>query len=155
MKHDAKRGEWRDGDARYLLIRNDSLMGMFRFLDERSRNAVMEAMRESVMQHGGRSAKRYAAENRGAFLAAVTAKATELGWGLWHFAPEDGALRLIVENSPFPEGHGAAKGPVCAPIAGMLQSVASLALGGPALSEELRCVANGQPHCEFRAWLRR
>lgn len=155
MKHDAERGEWCEGNARYLLMRNDSLMGMFRYLDERSREAVLEAMRESVMAHGGQSAQRYAAENPGAFLAAVAGKATELGWGVWDLAVEDGALLLTVKNSPFAAGHGAAARPVCAPIAGMLQSVASLALGVPALAEELRCAAAGAAHCEFRAWRKR
>lgn len=154
MKHDAARGEWHEGDARYLLIRNDSLMGMFKQLDEPARVAALEALLESVAVHGGRSAARIAEKDRKQLLANVATKAAALGWGIWRFSREDGVLVLEVANSPFAAGHGAARRPVCVPITGMLQSVAGFALGAPALAEELRCAATGSEACLFRAWRR-
>lgn len=151
MKHDAARGEWRDGEARYLVIRNDSLMGLFQRLEEPARGAALHAFAESLAEHGGRSAKSYRAEDAEAFLSRVTAMAARLGWGRWVFAREDDALRLVVENSPFAAGYGSAAAPVCAPIAGMLQAIASLALGAPAVVEETRCAAAGAAECAFRA----
>ena len=43
MKHDAARGEWSEGEARYLVIRNDSLMGLFQRLEEPARSAAAGA----------------------------------------------------------------------------------------------------------------
>ena len=154
MKHDAARGEWRDGEARYLVIRNDSLMGMFRRLEEPARSEALRAFAESLAEHGGRSAAGYHAEDPEAFLSRVTAMAAQLGWGRWVFSREEDALRLVVENSPFAAGYGSAASPVCAPISGMLQAVASLALGAPAVVEETRCAAAGGAECAFRASLR-
>ncbi len=154
MKHDAARGEWRDGEARYLVIRNDSLMGLFHRLEEPARTAALRAFAESLSEHGGRSAVSYANEDRKALLSTVTTKAAALGWGVWSMTREDGALQLIVENSPFAAGHGAARLPVCAPITGMLEAVAGLALGAPAIAEELQCAATGAAACVFRAWRR-
>ena len=154
MKHDEARGEWRDGEARYLMIRNDSLMGMFARLEEPARSDALRALAESIAAHGGRSAARYRAEDAEAFLSRVTAMAAQLGWGHWVLSREDGGLRLVVENSPFAGGFGAAAAPVCAPISGMLQAVASLALGAPAIAEEICCAAAGATECAFRARLR-
>jgi predicted hydrocarbon binding protein len=151
VKHDAARGEWRDGDARYLVIRNDSLMGLFRRLEEPARGAALRAFAESLAEHGGRSAAGYRAEDEEGFLGRVTAMAARLGWGRWVFSRDAGALRLVVENSPFADGFGSSAVPVCAPIAGMLQAVASLALGAPAAVEETRCAATGAADCAFRA----
>ncbi|TAK45696.1 MAG: hypothetical protein EPO27_09645 [Betaproteobacteria bacterium] len=154
MKHDAARGEWSEGEARYLVIRNDSLMGLFQRLEEPARSAALRAFAESVAEHGGRSAASYRAEDAEAFLARVSAMAARLGWGRWLLAREANALRLVVANSPFAAGYGSAAAPVCAPIAGMLQAVASLALGAPATAEETRCAATGADDCAFRAGLR-
>ena len=154
MKHDAARGEWRDGDARYLVIRNDSLMGMFQRLNEPARSEALRALAESLAEHGGRSAMRYRAEDADMFLSRVIAMAARLGWGRWVLSREEDGLRLVVENSPFAAGYGSAAAPVCAPIAGMLQAVAGLALGAPAVVEETRCAAAGAAECAFRASLR-
>ena len=43
MKHDAALGELSEGDARYLLIRHDSLMGLFQRLPEPSRSGALGA----------------------------------------------------------------------------------------------------------------
>jgi len=153
MKHDAARGEWRDGEARYLVIRNDSLMGLFQRLEEPARGAALRAFAASLAEHGGRSAAGYRAEDEEGFLARVTAMAARLGWGRWVFSREESVLRLVVENSPFASGFGPAAAPVCAPIAGMLQAVAALALGAPAAAEETRCAAAGAADCAFRASL--
>jgi predicted hydrocarbon binding protein len=154
LKHDAARGEWRDGDARYLVIRNDSLMGMFQRLNEPARSEALRALAESLAEHGGRSAAGYRAGDAEGFLSRVTAMAARLGWGRWVLSREEDGLRLVVENSPFAAGYGSAAAPVCAPIAGMLQAVAGLALGAPAVVEETRCAAAGAAECAFRASLR-
>ena len=48
-------GELRDRDIRYMLIRPDSLMGLFRNLEETERPTVFAAFVRSVAEHGRRS----------------------------------------------------------------------------------------------------
>jgi predicted hydrocarbon binding protein len=152
---DLARGELRDGDVRYLLIRADTLMGLFRALPEPERGAALEALARSVVEHGRRSAQRYQAMGAAgarALLEVIERTAPQLGWGVWRFNEiSERTLALEVENSPFAAGHGPAATPVCHAIAGMLQAVGSLALGGEVRVEEERCAAQGHGRCVFRA----
>ena len=56
LVRDAERGEWRDGETRYLLLRQDSLMGMFRRLAPSARDEALAALAAAVAEAGGRSA---------------------------------------------------------------------------------------------------
>jgi len=152
---DLARGELRDGDVRYLLIRDDTLMGLFRALPEGERAAALAALERSVVEHGRRSAQRYqamgAAEAR-ALLGVIESTAPQLGWGVWRFTEITGqGLALEVENSPFAAGYGASTTPVCHAIAGMLQAVGALALGGAVRVTEDQCAAQGHARCRLRA----
>ncbi len=152
MNADTAHGELREGDARYLLIRDDSLMGIFQRLAEPARSEALRAFAESVAQFGGRSAARYAAEDPEGFLGSVAAKAAQLGWGAWRFSRErTGELLLEVHNSPFAHGHGPSTAPVCAAIEGMLRAVAARVFDAPAESEESICAATGEAACRFVA----
>lgn len=155
LEWDLARGALRDGDVRYLLIRDDTLMGLFRNLPEPARAAALDALARSVVEHGTRSARRYqamgAAEAR-ALLGVIAATAPQLGWGVWRFTEAtERTLALEVENSPFAAGYGASPTPVCHAIAGMLEAVGSLALGGGVRAAEERCAAQGHARCVFRA----
>ncbi len=105
LVRDVERGEWRDGETRYLLLRHDSLMGMFRRLAPRVRGEALAALAAAVTEAGGRSAARYRATTPGgsaALLEVIAETAAQLGWGVWTFAqPADGELCLDVVNSPF------------------------------------------------------
>ncbi len=151
MKHDAALGELSEGGARYLLIRNDSLIGLFQRLPEPARSEALAAFAASVAEHGGRSAKNYRAENPEHLLPNLASKASQLGWGSWRFERQGESIVLTVQNSPFAQGFGNAEQPVCAPIAGMLQAVASLVLGTEAAARETSCAATGGAACVFRA----
>jgi predicted hydrocarbon binding protein len=152
---DADLGELRDGDARYLLMRHDSLMGMFARLPSIVRRQALAALGDAVAAAGGRSVARYMAASpcrSDDLLRTIEATALELGWGRWTFAHSHArALRLDVVNSPFAMGAGPSEEPVCAPIAGMLRAVASLVLAAPAAVEETACAAAGGGACRFRA----
>jgi uncharacterized protein len=152
---DAARGEWRDGNTRYLLIRDDSLMGMFRRLPPPARGQALVAMAAAVAEAGGRSAARYReADPSGAeaLLRQVGEVAARLGWGVWRFERgAAGELSLEVANSPFAAGFGDSAEPVCAPIAGMLEAVATMVMGRPAVAEEISCGAAGGGSCRFAA----
>ena len=152
---DLARGELRDGEVRYLLIRDDTLMGLFRALPERERAAALEALGRSVVAHGRRSAQRYQAMGAAGartLLGVIEATAPQLGWGVWRFTEiSERGLALEVENSPFAAGYGASATPVCHAIAGMLEAVGALALGGALRATEERCAAQGHPRCLLRA----
>lgn len=157
LSHAPDRGEWRDGRARYLMIRHDSLMGLFRRLPAPARRTALAAFADSVAEHGGRSAEAYrmTAAEADALLALVAATAAELGWGRWRFVQAPDELRLEVANSPFAAGFGAAREPVCAAVAGMLRAVAALVLATPAVAEEISCAAVAEETCRFVARPRR
>jgi predicted hydrocarbon binding protein len=149
---DPARGELREGDARYLLIRSDSLMGLFRRLPEPARSQAFSAFADSLAEHGGSSARRYLSETeRKKLLERIEATSGELGWGVWKFERENDTLALTVENSPFAHGHGPSSAPVCAAITGMLRAVAALVFEKEMRAEETACAASGAAVCRFRA----
>lgn len=153
---DVERGELRDGPVRYLLIRQDSLTGMFRKLPAPARRAALAALAQSIEECGGDSADRYIEANAIARLTDVVANtAAQLGWGAWRFDESvAGELGLEVENSPFAESaDDDAPGPACAPIAGMLGALGARILGGPVAVDEIACATQGGARCRFRVRL--
>ncbi len=145
----------RDAEIRYLRLRADTLMGMFRHLPGPARAQAFAALVRSTAEHGGDSARRTLESSGGdaaALLAMIEKTAAELGWGNWRFAERE-AARLVLEvaDSPFAAGYGAADTEVCAPITGMLQAVAELALGSACEARELQCRARGAASCRFEA----
>ncbi|OLD75689.1 MAG: hypothetical protein AUG87_12140 [Candidatus Rokubacteria bacterium 13_1_20CM_4_70_14] len=79
----------------------------------------------------------------------------EIGWGA--FALErlgSDELVVSVRNSPFARAYGAAVTPVCHLTRGVLERLAEVALGAPAVATETACAANGAPACRFVARVR-
>ncbi len=152
---DEGQGEWRDGVTRYLMLRDDSLMGMFRRLSPSARRDALAALAASVAEAGGRSAARYReadAAADGLLMERIGEVAARLGWGIWRFErPGPDELRLEVANSPFATGFGSSAEPVCAPILGMLETVAAMVMGRPAVAQETVCAAAGGGCCRFIA----
>ena len=144
-----------DSQVRYLRLRADTLMGLFRHLPEPARAQALVALVRSTAEHGGDSARRYLQASGGdvtALLAMIENSAAELGWGTWRFATRDPMhLDLEVVDSPFAAAYGAADTEVCAPITGMLQAVAALVLRGACEVREVQCGARGAPTCRFEA----
>jgi predicted hydrocarbon binding protein len=153
---DLETGEVRDGEVRYLLIRPDTLMGMFALLPPAARAEALEAFRRSTAEHGRKSAARYqtmGADDAERLIATIEATAPQIGWGRWRIAREADALTLEVANSPFVAGSGPSEAPVCAPISGMFAAVSNLIAGAELRAEETACAAAGASHCRFRAAL--
>ncbi len=148
---DAARGEYRDGDVRYMMIRPDALMGMIAELPEAVRPQALEAFARAIHRFGGRSARAYqqsGAREADALLRTIAATAPQLGWGIWTLARTDDGLALSVENSPFAAGAGPSPHPVCAPIRGMLTAVGEMTLG-EVVASETACAAMGAACCRF------
>jgi predicted hydrocarbon binding protein len=157
LTFDLANGELRDGDIRYVMLREDSLMGLFKRLAEPERKDALKALAASVAECGALSAARYTARDGDAryLLATIAANAPQMGWGVWHFSrTEAGELALEVQNSPFAHGYGHSPEAVCAPIVGMLSAVASILYDAPAQAEEIVCASTGGAVCRFRAWPR-
>lgn len=161
LTHNDASGELRDGDVRYLTIRADSLMGLFKRLPEDERRHALKAFGESLAEAGGDSAKRLqslGADSGEKFMASVATNAAQLGWGQFDFDAEfakQGRLSLSVANSPFVAGFGRCTHPVCAPIAGMFTAVSHLVLGKRTEVHEVSCAAvTGTAHCLFDAKVR-
>jgi uncharacterized protein len=154
LAFDEARGEIRDQSRRYLLIRPDALMGVFRRLPEPSRTEALQALADSIFEQGSDSARAYRAHQGadGEALAHLVADtAPQLGWGLWRFEIADGRVGLTVANSPFAAGYGRADEPVCHPVVGMLRAVSTLVFGREGEAREAECAACGADACRFAA----
>jgi uncharacterized protein len=154
LTFDLASGELRDGDTRYVMLREDSLMGLFKRLSGPARMDAFKAFAASVTEHGARSAARYRARDgdTGDLLATIAATAPQLGWGVWRFSRTDaGELHLEVKNSPFAHGYGASSQAVCAPITGMFAAAASIVFDAPVQAEEDLCASAGGTVCRFSA----
>jgi predicted hydrocarbon binding protein len=141
-------------EVRYLRLRVDTLMGMFRHLPAAARAQALAAFARSTFEHGGDSARRYfeAAGDVAALLETIEKTAGELGWGKWRFVQRESTrLVLEVEDSPFAAGYGGADMEVCAPITGMLDAVAALVFGTPCETREVHCCTRGPGNCRFEA----
>ena len=151
---DPARGEYRDGAIRYMMIRNDALMGLFAELLPEQRLGALAALGRSIREHGGRSAAAYqamGATDAARMMRTIAETAPQLGWGTWRFRPEPPAMILEVENSPFSAAAAGSAHPVCHAITGMLTAIGPMLLGGPADAVEQRCAArDGGTSCQFQ-----
>ncbi|MHA4836418.1 V4R domain-containing protein [Sphingopyxis sp. MSC1_008] len=152
LQWDVEKGALKDGPVRYVLIRADALMGLFRNLPGVQRREALDALKRSVTKFGGRSARRYDDERGAAdpdILTLVAAGAPQLGWGHWTIDRDGNRPQVIVKNSPFARAFCDAGEPVCAPISGMLQAAATIAFGHAVSVQEVHCAAAGAEACMF------
>ncbi|NLZ10557.1 MAG: hypothetical protein GX086_04375 [Alcaligenaceae bacterium] len=143
MTWDTDNGQILDDTRRYVIIRNDVLMGIFSRLDASSAAQALAAFENSVMQSGGQSARAYfnaLGNDVNKLLDTMVAFSAELGWGVWSFSRTAAALELTVRNSPFAAGHPKpSAGPVCHPIVGMLRTVGELVFDNRVEVRETQC----------------
>jgi uncharacterized protein len=152
---DEAQGTIHDGDRRYLMMRPDVLMGMLHELPSAVQVQVLAGFMASACRQGGKSVSAYRDQPGGqgsdALCEVMIDSAASLGWGRWAFRRDGQALMLEVVNSPFAAGHGPSNHAVCAPIAGIFQSLASMVLACDAEVNELACAAQGCQVCHFIA----
>jgi len=143
-----------DGEIRYLLLRTDSLMGLFKQLDAGVRMQAFHAFAESLAEHGRKSieARMRRMNLSGAQLYDEMAKSSgaQLGWGRWTYRRTSArGFEVDVANSPFVHGYGPSEHPVCFPIVGMLTAIGQLVHGQPVRVEETACAAVSGHQCHF------
>lgn len=144
-----------DGERRYLMLRADVLMGLFREISEELRRPALLALAASVRKHGGRSAEAYLAEpgsRAERLLDTIVRYSPQLGWGRWQVDAHGGeVIDVRVEHSPFAAGFGPSLEPVCYAIVGMLQAVGTIVFGRTVSVVETCCAAQEDVHhCAFR-----
>lgn len=150
---DTSAGTIFDGDRRYLMMRPDVLMGMFRELPAHVRTEALAALAKSTRKHGGKSVSAYRdAGGQSHLQQTVIEGAAAFGWGTWQVESGPQELRLEVDNSPFAAGYGPSDLPVCAPINGIFHSLAEALLGTKVEVTETHCAAQHGGRCHFIAW---
>lgn len=151
---DTEAGGIYDESRRYIMIRPEVMMGVFRALPADARRAAFDALEEGVYRQGSDSARAYLQHGGGdlrTLLATIEATSAQLGWGRWTFTIEPQRLQLVVDNSPFAQAHGPSAEPVCRTICGMLRGLGEMWFGAPAAARELGCAATGEARCRFEA----
>jgi len=143
---DVERGEQRDGNIRYMMLRPDVLMGTFTELPAAHRKAALDALFRSALANGGKSVRAYqdgGSNDPFTLMETMKTTAAQLGWGVWEFSySEDGErLDLEVINSPFASGFGVSELPVCHAIKGLFQAMGPVVLGTNISVEESQCTS--------------
>jgi predicted hydrocarbon binding protein len=143
-----------DGDIRYLLLRADSLMGLFKRLDPGVRMQAFNAFAESLAENGRKSIEaRMLRQNLSPaelYDDLARSSGSHLGWGAWTYRRISlQRFEVDVANSPFAQGYGPAEHPVCFPIVGMLTAIGQLVLGTPVQVAETTCAAVSRNLCHF------
>jgi predicted hydrocarbon binding protein len=148
LNWDTAQGQILDADRRYVMLRADVLMGLFRRLDEPARTQALDALGQAVREQGGLSAKAYweaIHHDPQALLDSIAHISAQLGWGNWDIQTQrTGGLQVRVTNSPFAKGFGAHDRPLCRPIVGMLTAVGQLIYDQHVQVQEKHCCAQGR-----------
>ena len=147
-------GALNDGEIRYLLIRTDSLMQVFKRLPADVRRQALDAFEVSLSENGRKSLqarmRRLNLSRDQLYDDIAKSSASQLGWGVWTFQRSGaGGFTVAVANSPFVHGFGPSDHPVCFPIKGMLVAMGELVLGSAVHVEETACAAVGGQCCHF------
>ncbi len=150
LAHDG-RGGWRHGDARFFLIRPETLIGVQKAVERALGARAAECFVEGGRTGGARVLRSLAgsAEER---ARALTAMAAELGWGILTLESLTSTSFVVTaSNSPFAEAHAAAGDPVCHLTRGVLEALAENLFGRPVPVHETHCEAAGAQRCRFEA----
>ncbi len=161
IDEDPKGGLFRLFDQRLLIMRPGALADLQKHLEETlglSSKGFLYLAGEKSAREGHAlferpDESRPASPDETVRLAASIAPLALLGWGRLELGAIDpGAHRFLVtlENSPIAEAYGESKRPVCHLLAGWVAGIAERVLGRSFLCEEMSCVSQGKPRCEFQ-----
>ena len=155
MEYEEESGALTYKGVRYLLIRPETVMEMYKALAEEFPEEAAESFYKGGFAGGSFSAKRYQE------LFGLSGKEAidfmlkmggQLGWGrfeLISFQPEEGELKVAVHNSAYAQAHGPSDRPVCHFIRGVLAGLAEGVFARPVVAEETTCLAVGIGPCIF------
>jgi predicted hydrocarbon binding protein len=148
-------GALRYKDARYLLIRPETVIGFQKAIEESSRKLAQDAFFQGGFNGGHLLAKNFSEINNlndTELIDFMMKMGTEIGWGhfkLQKFDSQQKHLSIIVEQSAFAEAYGQSSTGVCHLIRGVLSGMASVLFNQKCVGSEVKCLAKGDEHCFF------
>jgi uncharacterized protein len=152
--HDAGDGRLLYREARYLLIRPETLAALQRAVEQAIGAGAAECLAAGGRAGGGRAAAALAGEAR-ARVEALVRMGTHIGWG--EFTLERltaDAFTIAVRRSPFAEALAPSATPVCHLTRGVLDALAASVFASPARVSETACAATGAEACRFETQAR-
>lgn len=152
---DPETGAIRFKDVRYLIIRPETIMDMFRALHKTSGESAVEAFYQGGFSGGKLSSAKFRQtfnlDDR-QIVEFMANMGTQIGWGKFdvlEFDPGDQRLIMTVKSSPFAEAAKPSESPVCHFIRGVLAGMCTGLFGKEVQSFEETCLAKGDPLCRF------
>ena len=137
------------GDARYLLIRPETLAAL-----QKAAESALGARAADCLVAGGRAGGGRASAalpgSREDKVRRLMETGGAIGWGaftLERLTAE--AMVVVVRRSPFAEAYGPSTAPVCHLIRGVLEALAAVTLAGAPSVVETACAAMGADACRF------
>lgn len=157
LRFDGEQGAITYRGVRYMLIRPETVMGVFRAMEEEFPGGAGEFFFKGGFTGGRLSAQRFRDEFGLVGVQVVEfmmEMGTKIGWGRFQLEKYDGEGMLIevrVVGSPYAEAHGPSERPVCHLIRGVVAGVTQGIFGVPVTCREVACFATGAEACLFRA----
>lgn len=158
MEHDDSRGALTFKGVRYLIIRPDTIMGMFKALvDTLGWEKAGEIFYGGGFEGGKASTLKFReAFNLSPYEAAeyMCRMGRQIGWGRFELETFDSdamKLQISVKSSPFAEMWMDAGKPVCHFIRGVVGGLGEALFGVVSPAEETDCIAKGDVCCRFVA----
>ncbi len=157
LTYSAERGALEFKGVRYLLIRPETL----RSLHQAAEGELGTPKAADLLFAGGFTGGKLSGQRYKQTLGLTNAEAIEfmcrmggeIGWGRFRLVELDETKsRLVVEvdHSPFAEGYDEpTQGGVCHLTRGVLSGLAAGLFGVEVRSDEMQCLANGDPLCRF------
>ena len=157
LQHDADSGAIFFKNVRYLIIRPETVMGMFKSLGD----SVGWDKAGDIFYNGGyeggkaSSLKFREVFNLSAREAAdyICGMGNKIGWGnfiLDEFDEENKRLMITVKSSPFAEQMPASGRAVCHFLRGVIGGLGSASFDSENQAEEISCTSRGDDICRFR-----
>ncbi len=142
-------------EVRYLLIRPEVLATFQKEIEKELGDKADRILFQSGFQGGSLSSKRYrevfhfSDEEIVQFMIEM---GPQIGWGRFELKGFDlikKELSVRVYHSPFAEAYGPSTTPVCHLICGVLTGMASVVFHKESVTNEILCLAKGDPFCQF------
>ena len=157
LKHDENQGAIFYKGVRYLLIRPETIMGMFKSLAE---SIGLEKAGEIFYEGGYEGGKASGIKFRQVFNLSAKEAAeyicqmgNKIGWGnftLDEFDEKNKSLTITVKSSPFAEQMPGSGEAVCHFLRGVIGGLGSASFDSEAQAEEISCTSKGDEVCRFR-----
>lgn len=156
LEYDPGAGALSFKGVRYLLVRPETIMGLYRAISIDSPDKAGDLFFRAGFVGGRLSAQKYKevfSLGDQALVEYMARMGGQLGWGRFDLVSLDlerKELEVAVYNSPFASAHGPSAVPVCHFIRGVLAGVGEEIFQSRVDSSEKTCMAIGGSNCRFQ-----